>query len=338
MEDIMKKALITGITGQDGSYLAEFLLGKGYQVCGMYRRTSTDNSSRVKHLLDNPNFSLRYGDLSDYSSLDSLVSDFQPDEVYNLAAQSDVGASFTLPLQTGLITGLGVTALLEAIRKTKNDVRFYQASSSELFGKVAETPQKEHTPFRPRSPYGVAKLYAYWITRNYREAYDIFACNGILFNHESPRRGDKFVTKKIVKHMVEVWKRQRNCVELGNLDSKRDWGFAGDYVEAMWLMLQQDKPDDYVIATGETHSVRDFVEETAKQLDWTITWEGEGVNEVGKNQFGDVVVKVNPEFYRPAEVDLLLGDASKARDELGWTPKTKFSDLVKMMVEGEVNE
>jgi GDPmannose 4,6-dehydratase len=333
----MKKALITGVTGQDGSYLAEYLLDLGYQVCGMYRRSSTDTLERIEKIKGNPLFLLKYGDLTDYSSLVSLISEFKPDEVYNLAAQSDVGASFSLPLQTGLVTGLGVTALLEAIRKTKNDVRFYQASSSELFGKVVETPQTEHTLFRPRSPYGVAKLYGYWITRNYREAYSMYACNGILFNHESPRRGDKFVTKKIVKQMVEVWKRERKHIELGNLDSKRDWGFAGDYVEAMHLMLQQDKPDDYVIATGETHSVREFVEETAGYLDWTISWKGEGIEEEGFNQFGKLVVKVNPEFYRPAEVDLLLGDASKAEKELGWKPRTTFSGLVKMMLEEEID-
>jgi len=329
-----KVALVTGITGQDGSYLAEFLLSKGYEVHGMYRRTSTDNLSRISHLRGQ--IATHYGDLEDYTSLLTLIQKTQPDEVYNLAAQSDVGASFQLPIQTGLVTGLGVTALLEAIRETKPDVKFYQASSSELFGKVVETPQTEHTPFYPRSPYGVAKLYAYWMTRLYREAYGIFACNGILFNHESTRRNEQFVTKKIVKQMVEVWKREREFIELGNLNAKRDWGFSPDFVEAMWLMLQQEKPDDYVIATGETHSVREFVEETAKQLDWTIKWSGEGINEIGTNQFGDVVVKVNPEFYRPAEVEILQGDYSKAKKVLGWSPKTTFKDLVKLMVEEEL--
>lgn len=330
------KALITGITGQDGSYLAELLLDKGYEVHGMYRRTSTDNLSRIGHLRGK--IDTHYGDLEDYSSLFTLIQKIQPDEVYNLAAQSDVGASFQLPIHTGLVTGIGVTALLEAIRQTNPEVKFYQASSSELFGKVVETPQKEHTTFCPRSPYGVAKLYAYWMTRLYREAYSIFACNGILFNHESPRRGEQFVTKKIVKQMVELWKRNGEVLELGNLEAKRDWGFAGDYVEAMWLMLQQDKSDDYVIATGETHTVREFVEAAAEELDWIITWRGNGENEKGYNQYDELLIVVNPEFYRPAEVDILQGDYSKAKEILGWSPKTTFKSLVKLMIDSELKE
>jgi GDPmannose 4,6-dehydratase len=332
-----KRALVTGATGQDASYLIEFLLKKGYQVCGMYRRTSTDNLSRIKHLVGVSDFSLAYGDLQDISSLISLIANFKPTEVYNLASQSDVGASFKLPLQTADITGVGVLRMLEAIRQIDPTIKFYQASSSEMFGKVAEVPQNENTPMNIRSPYGASKLFGYWITRNYRDGYDMFACNGILFNHESPRRGEQFVTKKIVKQMVEVWKRERECVELGNLDSKRDWGFAGDYVQAMWAILQAPQPDDYVIATGETHSVREFVEETAKQLDWDITWKGQGLDEVGINQHGQTVVKVNPQYYRPAEVDLLVGDYTKAYKELGWQPTTKFKELVQLMVEAQLN-
>ncbi len=334
----MKKALITGVTGQDGSYLAEFLLDLGYEVCGMYRRTSTENTERVKHLIGNPYFTLAYGDLQDFSSLYSLIDNFRPDEVYNLASQTDVGASFQLPLQTADITGIGVLRLLEVIRRIDPKIKLYQASSSEMFGDVEESPQNEKTPFKVRSPYGASKLFGYWITRNYREAYKMFICNGILFNHESPRRGEKFVTKKIVKQMVEVWKRERDFIELGNLDAYRDWGFAGDFVVAMWQMLQEKQPDDYVIATGETHSVREFVEETAKQLDWIITWKGKGDKEEGYNQFGQLVVKVNPNFYRPAEVELLVGDYSKAEKTFSWKPTTTFSDLVKMMVDYETDD
>lgn len=331
-----KRALVTGATGQDGSYLIKLLLDKGYQVCGMYRRTSTDSTVRLRGLKPNKNFSMVYGDLQDFSSLFSLISTFKPDEIYNLAAQSDVGVSFKLPIETAEITGLGVTRLLEVIRQVDKNIKFYQASSSEMFGEVAESPQTEETPLKARSPYGAAKIYAYWMTRNYREAYNMFTCNGILFNHESPLRGDNFVTKKIVSQMVEIWKRKRSFIELGNLDSKRDWGFAGDYVEAMWLMLQQDKADDYVIATGETHTVREFVEETAKRLGWTIAWKGVGVEEKGYNQDGELVIKINPEFYRPTEVSLLIGNATKAKNILGWTPKTKFNELVKLMVEAEL--
>lgn len=331
----MPTALITGVTGQDGSYLAELLIEKNYNVVGMYRRSSTDTTERIEHLIPNDKFSLQYGDLQDMGSLVSLIQKNNPDEIYNLASQSDVGVSFKLPIQTADITGVGVLRLLEAIRQTNTKIKFYQASSSEMFGKVTEIPQDESTPFNIRSPYGASKLFGYWVTRNYRDSYGMFACNGILFNHESPRRGDNFVTKKIVKQMVEVWKRKRDFIELGNLDAKRDWGYAKDYVQAMYLMLQQNQPDDYVIATGETHSVREFVELTAKYLNWEITWSGKGLNEVGKNQDGQIVVKINPDFYRPAEVDLLLGDISKASEKLNWKPTVDFEELVYLMTEAE---
>lgn len=332
-----KVALITGCTGQDGSYLAEFLLDKGYEVHGIIRRVSVDTTERIDHIRDR--IHLHYGDLTDYGSLVSLMQLVKPDEVYNLAAQSDVGVSFKIPLATGDITGMGVARILDSIRTTKPDTKFYQASSSELFGKSEKCPQNESTPFYPRSPYGVAKLYGYWLTRNYRESYNMFACNGILFNHESPRRGDNFVTKKIVKHLVEVWKRKRQFLELGNLEAKRDWGFAGDYVEGMWLMLQQDKPDDYVLATNETHTVREFVEETAKCIGMNLSWQKypDPLQEIGYVD-QKVVVKINPDYYRPAEVDILLGDYSKAKRVLGWSPKTTFKDLVRKMVEAELNE
>jgi len=331
-----KKALVTGATGQDGYYLIKLLLSKGYKVCGMYRRTSTDNTVRLKDIMQHPEFSLAYGDLQDMSSLISLIQKFKPDEVYNLAAQSDVGVSFKLPLETGEVTGLGVARLLEAVRQINKDIKFYQASSSEMFGEVVESPQNEDTALKASSPYGAAKIYGYWMTRNYREGYGMFTCNGILFNHESPLRGDKFVTKKIVKQMVEIFERRRDSIELGNLNSKRDWGYAGDYVEAMYLMLQQDKPDDYVIATGETHTVREFVEETANNLGWVITWKGSGVKEKGYNQAGDLVIKINPKFYRPVDIDLLIGDSSKAKRKLKWTPKTNFKGLIKLMVKAEL--
>jgi len=334
-----KRALISGCTGQDGSYLAELLLEKGYKVCGMYRRTSTDSCERIKHLLGNENFTLSYGDLSDSSSLISLISTFRPHEVYNLAAQSDVGASFKLPIETAEITGVGVLRLLEAIRKVDTSIRFYQASSSEMFGEVHESPQNELTPFKIRSPYGASKLFGYWITRNYREAYGMFCSNGILFNHESPRRGEQFVTKKIVKQMVEIWKRKRIFMELGNLDSKRDWGYAPDYVEAMYLMLQCQHPADYVIATGETHTVREFVDEVAKELNMRIYWEkGKTPQEEVAYWGGEIIVKINPNFYRPAEVELLVGDCTQAQIALNWQPKHTFKDLVRLMVEDETRE
>ena len=320
-----KKALITGITGQDGSYLAELLLSKGYEVHGIIRRASTFNTSRLEHLYTDPHtrkaaLKLHYGDLSDASALARLVDRIQPNEIYNLAAQSHVRVSFDSPEYTTDITATGAVRLLEAIRETGIKPRFYQASSSEMFGKAREIPQRETTPFYPRSPYGCAKVYAYWITVNYRESYGLFACNGILFNHESPRRGETFVTRKITRAIAHIVTGLQDKLYLGNLDAKRDWGYAREYVEAMWLMLQQAKPDDYVVATGETHSVREFLEAAFAHagLDWRK------------------YVEIDPNYYRPTEVDLLVGDASKAKKQLGWEPKTKFNDLVKLMVDADM--
>jgi GDPmannose 4,6-dehydratase len=310
------KALITGITGQDGSYLAELLLEKGYEVHGMVRRASTINTSRIDHIFGD--LELHYGDLTDGRSMERIVENVKPDEIYNLGAQSHVRTSFDIPEYTAEATGLGTLRLLEACRG--RDVRFYQASSSELFGWVREVPQTEKTPFYPRSPYGVAKLHSFWTTVNYRESYDMFACNGILFNHESPRRGDTFVTKKIVKAAVRISRSLQSTLELGNLDAQRDWGYAKDYVEAMWLMLQQPKADDYVIATGETHSVREFLGEVFGYLN--LDWKA--------------FVRINPKYFRPAEVDLLLGDATKAKNELGWEPKVRFRELARLMVDAEL--
>lgn len=318
----MPKVLITGITGQDGSYLAEFLLKKGYKVYGLTRRTSTVNNERIKHIEDQ--VELLQGDLLDQSSLIEAVKTSAPDEVYNLAAQSFVKTSWNQPVLTGEYTALGVTRVLEAVRSVDPKIKFYQASSSEMFGKVTETPQKETTRFYPRSPYGVAKAYGHYITLNYRESYNMFACSGILFNHESPRRGLEFVTRKISHAVARISLGKQEKVELGNLDSKRDWGFAGDYVEAMWLMLQQDKPEDYVIATGETHSVKEFVE---------IAFETVGI----KNWESHIVSNVEAHM-RPAEVDYLIGDASKAKKELGWSPKTSFKELVEMMVNADIEQ
>lgn len=337
----MKKALITGITGQDGSYLAELLLEKGYEVHGIIRRSSTFNTGRLDHIYQDPHDTkrrlfLHYGDLSDSSNLFRLVEKIIPDEIYNLGAQSHVRVSFDMPEFTGNADGLGVTRLLEAIRETRIETKFYQASSSEMFGQVAETPQSETTPFHPRSPYGVAKLYAHWITVNYRESYNLFACNGILFNHESPRRGETFVTRKITRGLSRIKSGKEETIFLGNLDAKRDWGYAKDYVEAMWLMLQQPKPDDYVIATNETHSVREFVEEAGKHLGYNIQWRGEGLKEEGYDkQTKDILIKIDPRYFRPAEVDLLIGDYSKAKRQLNWSPKTTFKELVKLMVEAD---
>jgi len=341
-----KVALITGITGQDGSYLAEFLLKKGYEVHGIIRRASTFNTSRIEHLYADPiahteggdkakGMHLHYGDMTDSTCLVKIVSDVQPTEIYNLAAQSHVKVSFELAEYTADVDAVGTLRLLDAIRTTKltNKVKFYQASTSELYGKVQEVPQSETTPFYPRSPYGVAKMYAYWILVNYREAYNMFACNGILFNHESPRRGETFVTRKITRAVAKISLGQQKCVELGNIDAKRDWGHAKDYVEAMWLILQAEKPEDFVIATGETHSVREFVELAFAEVGKTVVWEGEAVNEVGKDKdSGDVLVKINPKFYRPTEVDLLLGDPTKAVNQLKWEKKYTFPELVKEMV------
>lgn len=322
-----KKALVTGITGQDGSYLTELLLSKGYEVYGIIRRSSSFNTDRIDHLYQDPHASERrlhlvYGDLNDASSLNKILRDVQPDEIYNLGAQSHVRVSFDIPEYTGEISGLGTLRILEAIRETGISPRFYQASSSELYGKVQEIPQKETTPFYPRSPYAAAKLYAYWITVNYRESYGLFACNGILFNHESPRRGETFVTRKVTKAAAAIKLGLQDKLYLGNLDAKRDWGFAGDFIEAMWLMLQQDKPDDYVIATGETHSIRELLDEAFGYLD--LDWQ----------QY----VEIDPRYYRPAEVDLLIGDASKARRVLGWEPKVKFQELVRMMVDADLEK
>ncbi|MDH3639531.1 MAG: GDP-mannose 4,6-dehydratase [Gammaproteobacteria bacterium] len=344
----MKKALITGVTGQDGSYLAELLLSKGYEVHGIKRRTSLFNTQRIDHLYQDPhekglNFILHHGDMTDSSSLIRVMQETRPDEIYNLAAQSHVAVSFEEPEYTADSDAIGALRLLEAIRilNLSETCRFYQASTSELYGKVQEVPQKESTPFYPRSPYGVAKLYAYWITVNYREAYGIYACNGILFNHESPRRGETFVTRKITRGLARIVCGKDDCLYLGNLDAKRDWGHARDYAEMQWLMLQQDRPVDYVIATGEQHSVREFVDAVAAKLGIQIEWEGEGAEEIGlvSESIGDctvtpgsVIVRIDPRYFRPTEVDTLVGDAGKARSELGWQPKTSFSDLVDEMV------
>ena len=335
----MKKALITGVTGQDGAYLAELLLKKGYEVHGIKRRSSLLNTDRIDHLYQDPHvdgrrFVLHYGDMTDSSSLVRVIQQVQPDEFYNLAAQSHVAVSFEEPEYTANSDALGALRVLEAIRilGLERKTRFYQASTSELYGLVQEIPQKETTPFYPRSPYAVAKLYAYWITVNYREAYGIYACNGILFNHESPVRGETFVTRKITRALARIKLGLQDCLYLGNLDAKRDWGHAKDYVEMQWLMLQQDKPEDFVIATGVQYSVRDFVDAAAKELGMAITWQGKGVEEMGRDAAGRTVVRVDPRYFRPTEVETLLGDATKARQKLGWTPKITFAELVSEMV------
>ncbi|KAJ6640826.1 GDP-mannose 4,6 dehydratase [Pseudolycoriella hygida] len=341
----LKKALITGITGQDGSYLAEFLLEKGYEVHGIIRRASTFNTSRIEHLYADPKthregkMKLHYGDMTDSSSLIKIIATVKPDEIYNLAAQSHVKVSFDLSEYTAEVDAIGTLRLLEAIRicNLDGDVKFYQASTSELYGKVVETPQTEKTPFYPRSPYACAKLYGYWIVVNHREAYNIFACNGILFNHESPRRGENFVTRKITRSVAKIHLKQLDSFELGNLDSKRDWGHAKDYVEAMWMMLQQERPQDFVIATGETHSVREFVEAAFRVIGTEIEWRGTGVNEVGVERGTDKIrIRVNPKYFRPSEVDLLLGDATKAWNELKWKPKISFLELVEDMTKSDI--
>jgi len=341
---ILKRALITGITGQDGAYLAELLLAKGYEVHGIKRRTSLINTDRIDHLYQDPHepsprLLLHYGDMTDSSSLIQIVQRVQPDEIYNLAAQSHVKVSFEEPEYTANSDGLGVLRLLEAIRIVglEKVTRFYQASTSELYGLVQEIPQKETTPFYPRSPYAVAKLYAYWITVNYREAYGMYACNGILFNHESPLRGETFVTRKITRALARIKVGLQERLYLGNMDALRDWGHARDYVEMQWRMLQQPAPVDYVIATGVQHSVREFVEVAARYLDMEITWQGEGVNETGVDKNGKVIVAIDSRYYRPTEVESLLGDPSKAHQELGWKPRTTFSELVKEMVEVDLN-
>ena len=339
----MKKALITGITGQDGSYLAEFLLNKGYEVHGILRRSSSFNTGRIEHLyIDNyiedmhneKNFYLHYGDITDSTNVIALIQKIKPDEIYNLAAQSHVKVSFEIPEYTANVDALGTLRILEAVHLLGLDTKIYQASTSELYGLVQEVPQSETTPFYPRSPYGVAKLYGFWITKNYREAYDIFASNGILFNHESPRRGETFVTRKITLAAARIKLGKQKKLYLGNLNAKRDWGHAKDYVECMWLILQNDKPDDFVIATGEMHTVREFCELAFKEVDIEIRWEGEGIGEKGiDNKTGEVLIEVDPQYFRPTEVDQLLGDPTKATKELGWNPtKTPFETLVKEMV------
>lgn len=339
----MKKALITGITGQDGSYLAELLLEKGYEVHGIIRRASTFNTERIDHLYRDPHINgvrlhLHYGDLSDGSNLNRILEKIQPDEIYHLGAQSHVRVSFDLPEYTGDVSGLGTLRLLDAIRDTKLKTKFYQASSSEMFGLVEKDklPITETTPFHPRSPYACAKVYAYWITKNYREAYNLYATNGILFNHESPRRGETFVTRKITRGMARIKLGLDEKLFLGNLDAKRDWGYAKDFVEGMWLMLQQDQPDDYVLATGEAHDVKEFVNKTAEILGLEIIWQGQGLEEKGiDKKTGKTIIEIDPKYFRPAEVPILLGDYTKAKTELGWEPKVKFAELVKIMAEAD---
>jgi len=339
----MKKALVTGITGQDGAYLAEFLLSKGYEVHGIKRRSSLLNTERVDHLYQDPHesdcrFRLHYGDMTDSNSLIRVLQKVRPDEVYNLAAQSHVSVSFEQPEFTANTDALGTLRLLEGIRilGLQDQIRFYQASSSELYGLVRETPQTEQTPFHPRSPYGVAKLFAYWITVNYREAYGMYACNGILFNHESPVRGETFVSRKITRDLARIKLGVQDCLYLGNLDAKRDWGHARDYVEMQWLMLQQDEPEDFVIATGIKHSVREFVNLAAAELGMAIEWEGAGLEEKGYDSRGRCIVQIDPRYFRPAEVESLVGDATKARQKLGWHPRTNFKQLVQEMAEADL--
>lgn len=337
-----KKALILGVTGQDGTYLAELLLEKEYEVHGVKRRSSSFNTQRIDHLYHDqhtggPKLILHYGDLADSACIAKLINELQPDEVYNLGAQSHVRVSFDIPEYTADIDALGALRILEAIKNCPKKIKYYQASSSEMFGKVQEIPQSETTPFYPRSPYGCAKLFAYWITVNYREAYDIFAVNGILFNHESPIRGETFVTRKITRAVAHINRDEQEILYLGNLDAKRDWGYAKDYVEAMWLMMQQEKPDDYVIATGETHSVREFVELAFKEIGIEIEWQGTGLDEKGiDKKTGKIMVAIDPVYFRPTEVDLLIGDARKAKTMLNWSPKTDFKALVHLMVENDL--
>ncbi len=335
----MKKAFITGVAGQDGSYLAELLLQKGYEVHSIVRRSSVFTTDRIDKILTNKNFFSYHGDLVDSSNLGSLINSIEPDEIYNLGAQSHVAVSFEVPEYTAEVDALGTIRLLNLVKQSKKNIKFYQASTSELFGGIPETaPQNEKTPFYPKSPYGAAKLYAFWITKNYREAYDIHASNGILFNHESPRRGETFVSKKITKAVANISKGKQENLQLGNLDAKRDWGYAKEYVESMWLMLQQDKPDDYVIATGVTKTVREFVELAFKYVDIDIKWAGSGINEKGLcSKSGKEIVIINPRYYRPSEVDLLHGDSTYAQKKLGWRPKTSLEELVEIMVEYDLN-
>ncbi len=340
----MKKAIITGVTGQDGSYLAEFLLEKGYEVHGIRRRTSTFNLENLSDIKVSPhnnssNFSLHYGDMTDSSNLNRLIDRIKPDEIYNLAAQSHVHVSFEVPEYTAEVDAVGTIRILDAIKASGIRTKFYQASTSELYGKVQEVPQSETTPFYPRSPYAVAKQYAYWIVKNYREAYDLFACNGILFNHESPRRGEAFVTRKITTAIAKIVNGRQKKLYLGNIDAKRDWGYAKDYVEAMWLMLQQEKPEDYVIATGVTTSIRVFVEKAFKYANIDIEWKGEGVDEKAYDKkTGIILVEIDPFYFRPTEVDLLIGDGSKAEKELGWKAKTQIDELIEIMMKSDLEK
>lgn len=330
----MKKALITGITGQDGSYLAELLLDKGYEVHGIIRRSSTFNTNRLDHIYSK--LHLHYGDMTDTLSLEHIIQRVQPDEIYNLAAQSHVQVSFELPEYTGQVDALGVLRLLETVKNYAPHTKIYQASTSELFGEVEEVPQTEKTPFHPRSPYGIAKQYAFWIARNYREGYNLFISNGILFNHESERRGETFVTKKITKGLVN-WKNTGEPIKIGNFDAKRDWGYAKDFVYGMYLMLQQDKPDDFILSTGEYHSVREFIEESCKYINVDLEWRGCDINEIGiDKKTGKIVVEFDPKYLRPTEVQELLGDSTKAKTILGWEPKVKFKELVKIMMEDDL--
>lgn len=338
---MIKKAFITGITGQDGSYLTEFLLSKGYEVHGLIRRSSSFNTGRIEHLyqdqhIHNVKLFLHHGDLSDSSNLSRLIQKIKPDEIYNLGAQSHVRVSFDMPEYSSDVVALGTLRLLDAIRDAGISTKFYQASSSEMFGLVQEVPQRETTPFYPRSPYAAAKVYAYWMTRNYRESYNFFAVNGILFNHESPRRGETFVTRKITRALSKIKLGSQDILYLGNLEAKRDWGYAPDYVEGMWQMMQQDQPDDYILATGETHTIREMVEKSAKLLDFDLVWQGTGLEESGVDaKTGKTIVKIDAKYFRPTEVDLLLGDASKAKAHFAWEPKVKFAELVKIMTEAD---
>ena len=332
-----KVALVTGVTGQDGAYLSELLLNTQYKVYGLVRRSSTPNRDNISHFIDHGNFIPFYGDLTDTNSLLSVLRDTKPDEIYNLGAQSDVGISFNIPVSTGDINALGTMRIIDSVRTLNLNTKIYQASTSELFGKVQETPQTEKTPFYPRSPYGVSKLYAYWAIKNYRESYDMYGCNGILFNHESPLRGENFVTRKITKAVAEMYARDRkDPIELGNMEAKRDWGHAKDYVKGMWQMMQQPKSDDYILATGEIHSIRELVETAFKYIGETVLWGGTEKNEEGYSSRGDLIVKVNSDFYRPAEVDVLCGDPSKAEKKLGWEREYTFENLISEMVEGDI--
>jgi len=335
----MKKALITGITGQDGSYLTEFLLEKGYEVHGIIRRASLFNTDRIDHLMENARLKLHHGDVTDSSNMNKLMALIKPDEIYNLAAQSHVQVSFEVPEYTAQVDAIGTLRMLDSILNHCPNSKFYQASTSELYGKVQEIPQKETTPFYPRSPYGVAKIYGFWIVKNYREAFNLFACNGILFNHESERRGKTFVTRKITVGLSEIAAGKRSVIKLGNLNAKRDWGYAKDYIEAMWLMLQQEKPEDFVIATGKTHTIREFAEKAAKHVGFEIIWHGEGLNEKGIDRItGKTIIEIDPKYFRPTEVDLLIGDPSLAKEKLGWSAKVSLDEMIKLMMDYDKKE